>query len=232
MANKDWDAPATVKATLAFQIIWVIVGVVQLIFLFKNLGALPMAARGPYILLGVVTFCLTLYNILAAVLTRVDFTDFMMESNVVTASSFFWDVDAAFRPAVVLYLLHQRGDILRAGNANTITPLSTHIWKRVLDWVLTALAWIMYTAAMGTIASLDAAYYNDTFYDYDTLENLRLASRGLGQTGFALVILLVINLVVSTVVQFIQGKSTKSNDLVRNPMNDAPVLLTVGILGH
>jgi hypothetical protein len=232
MATKDWDAPATVKATLAFQIIWVIVGVVQLIFLFKNLGALPTAARGPYILLAVVTFCLTVYNIFAAVLTRVDFSDFMTESNVITASTFFWDVDAAFRPAVVLYLLHQRGDILRAGKSNAITPLSTHTWKRVLDWVLTALAWVMYTGAMGAIASLDVTYYNGAFYDYDTLENLRLASRGLEQTGFALVILLVINLVVSTVVQFIQGKGTNPGDLVRKPMDDAPLLLTVGILGH
>jgi len=95
-----WAAPATVKATLAFQIIWIIVGFVQLIYILKNLGALPTAARGPYILLAVVTLCLTLYNISAAVLTRVDFTDFMTSSNVNTASSFFWDVDAAFRPAL------------------------------------------------------------------------------------------------------------------------------------
>jgi hypothetical protein len=217
MANKGWDAPATVKATLAFQIIWVIVGFVQLIFLFKNLGALPTGARGPYILLAVVTVCFTLYNVLAAVLTRVDFPDFMTASNVITASSFFGNVDAAFRPAVVLYLLHQRGDILRAGKANAITPLSTYIWKRVLDWVLSALAWIMYTAAMGATASLNAAQYGGVFYNYNTSKNLRLASRGLGQTGFALVILLVINLVISTIIQFVQEKGTKPGDLVRNP---------------
>jgi hypothetical protein len=178
-----------------------------------------------YVCLGaVVTLCLTVYNILAAVLTRVDFTDFMTSSNVNTASAFFWDVDAAFRPSVVLYLLHQRGDVLRAEKANAITPLSAHIWKRILDWVLTALAWVMFTGSMGAIASLDAIYYNGAFYDDDFLENLRLAGRGLGLTGFALVILLVINLAVSTIVQFTQAKGTKSGDLVRKSMNDAPLL--------
>jgi hypothetical protein len=194
-----------------------------LIYIVKNLRALPIAARGPYILLAVVTFCLTLYNLLAALYTRVRYLNSRTASNLIPASTFFWNVDAAFRPAVVLYLLHQRGDVLRAVKANTITPLSTYIWKRVLDWVMAGLAWVMYTGAMAAAASRMANFYGINW------TRLYYASRGLGETGLTLMLLLIINLVVSTIVQFIQGKDTKSGDLVRNPLIIPPSLLIAPI---
>ena len=109
----------------------------------------------------------------------------------------------------LLYLLHQLGDVLRAVKANTSTPLSTYIWKRVLDWVMTGLAWVMYTGAMGPTASSLADFYRTNW------TSLYYASKGLGQTGLALMLLLI-NLAVFTIVQSVQGKDTKSGDLVRN----------------
>lgn len=211
--DDGWDAPGNLKAYFAFLIIWAIVALVQLIYILKNLSAIPsMAARGPYILLAFVTICVMLYYLLNALDYRLDILDDIAENSLYTAVTFFWSVDAPFRPMVVLYLLHGRGDILRAVKARTMIPLSTYLWKRILDWVLTALAWVMYIAEIGVTATRLDDIYGAYYYPRQSAALLR-AGVGLGNTGLALTLLLYINLIVSTIVQFVQGKGT-SGDLV------------------
>jgi phage-related holin len=176
-----------------------------------------MAARGPYIMLAVVTFCYGLYNLLAAILTRADTLDYIQSNSIFIAAEFFGNVDFAFRPAVVLYLIHVRGDVLRALTATS--PLSTQVWKRILDWVLTVLIWVMLTASMGVTATKFAAVANGT-WDFTQSNTFYQISLGLGQTGLAFLILLIINVAVSVVVQYIRGGGPQRSDLVRQKLTD------------
>jgi hypothetical protein len=215
---KNWDAPGETKAAFAFEIIWFIGSLIQLTAILKNLKGIPsMAARGPYILLAVVTFFLVLYYLLTAILTRDDGLAYSDGNALLSAANFFGDTDGTFRPVVVLYLLHVRGDVLRALKGNMTSPLSTQTWKRILDWALTALAWVMFTASVGVSATQLAEFANG---DYDNLEQLYQASLGLSQTGLAFLILLIIILVVSVIVQFLQGKGIPTADLVRKRLSD------------
>jgi len=204
---------------MAFEVIWFTFSLIQLTYIFKNLKGIPsMAARGPYIMLAFVTFCLGLYYLLAAIVTRAADNLSASDANSLNfAAEFFFNTNAAFKPAMVLYLIHVRGDVLRAIKGNTTSPLSTQIWKRILDWVLTGLAFVMFTGAMGVSATQVAEYSN---YDYDTFEQLYQASLGLSQTGLAFVVLLIITLVVSVIVEFSQGKRIPTNDLVRKRLDD------------
>jgi len=166
-----------------------------------------MAGRAPYILLMVITVSLGIWQVLYAVYLRTStILDRPTLISIYTAGTFFVYLDTAFIPAVVLYLVHQRGDILRAVRGNTTAPLATHLWKRILDWALTGLTFVMAIAAMGVYS--------------DYLNSLVLALHrtylDLGHAAVAFATLLCIDVFISVIVQFVQGKDTQPADLVRN----------------
>jgi hypothetical protein len=205
---------------MAFQIVWFTFSLIQLSYIFKNLKGIPsMAARGPYIMLAFLTLCLGVYSLLDAILTRLGGLTLLNGNALNSAAVIFLNFDVAFKPAVVLYLIHVRGDVLRAVKGNTTSPLSTQIWKRILDWVLAALAFIMFTGAI-SVTTAQLAEFDSGNYDQDYLQQLYHASLGLAHTGIAFVVLLVVTLTVSVIVQFIQGKGTLTNDLVRKRLDD------------
>lgn len=214
-AIKNWDAPGLTKAAFAFQIIWFIFTLVELIFILARLSGLPSwASRGPFILLAFVTLFAVTFYLMFAIITRIEITDFTIGSQVSTALAFLDAVQAAFLPAVILYLIHLRGGVLRVVKGNTASPLASKIWKRILDWILVILTFVFLLARMGIIATLYAGVDNMTLTVHQTLQ-LVDTSISLGHTWIAFAMLLYGDIVVSLIVHFIQSRRAQASDPVR-----------------
>lgn len=215
---------------MAFEIIWTITSIIQLVYILKNLKVIPSAiARGPYIMLAGITLTVTLYHGLYSILVRVYNTSQMEANAMVATVQFFWVVDTAFRPAVVLYLVHQRGNVLQAIENYTRIPLSTQLWKRILDWVLVALAFVAYIGWMGTITTYRTIYNNPGTESHDQGGGIFRAALGLAQAGLGLTVLLCINVVASLIIQSVKGDSPTMRDLVSTDPTMFRALLIVGI---
>jgi hypothetical protein len=97
---------------------------------------LPWSACGPYLLHILVIFLLAVAYIVVAVYLRLT-TDLShrMADALWIFSAFLFEIEIAFRPALVLYLLHVRGSILRETyQAKGFRPLMSKLWKRIFDW--------------------------------------------------------------------------------------------------
>lgn len=173
-----------------------------------------MASRGPFILLAFVTLCAAVFYLMWAISTRVDIIDTVIQAQVNSALQFLNGVQSAFLPAVILCLIHLRGGVLRASKGNTISPLASQLWKRILDWVLVALTFIFAIAQMGVIATLYAAFEDGSLTDDQSIQ-LFDASVALGHTFIAFQTLLYVDVIVSLIVHFIQSRRAQSSDLVR-----------------
>ena len=210
---------------MAFYIIWFLLGVILLFFVFMNLSAIrPASARGPYVILAITTICFAVYNLLYGILIRIQDIQPADDLALTTSGSLLWNIAIAFLPGVVLYLLHQRGDVLRAIRGNTTSPLASQVWKRIVDWILVVIAFAMFTGAVGIDAQLFATLY-ESDYDYgygyeteseDDLEALYQSSQDLWKAGLAFATLLAIDVLISSIIQFVQGRSAQPPDLVGN----------------
>jgi hypothetical protein len=219
---KSWNAPANLKVSLAFEIIWFIVSLVQLIYIFINLGKIPsMSARGPYIVLALLTMFTMAYYLLFAIWTRLSteidpITSDQMQIGLV----FLTAVDNALRPAVILYLIHQRGDLLRSKD-NATVPLVIQTWKRALDWVLVALAFIFGFSSGAVYAAEVEALQTSYTAQY---RQLGLGYKGLGHTISTFVTLLAIDVIVSLILCYVHARKARSGDLVRRRSQYCPLL--------
>jgi len=201
---------------MGFGIIWAILSLIQILLILANFRAMSWPAHGPYIVLAFSTLCYGLASLLFAIMVRLtcDWVPAISDASAyLSSSSFLQNVDSALRPAVVLYLLHQRGGVLQAVHNNAITLLSTQLWKRILDWVLVVLCFVMYTASMGLLAN-SPAIFRDGFTTYFASLSAYQASVNLGYAGIAFSLFLCIDIFVSLVFQGIQAKGR--DDLVRN----------------
>jgi hypothetical protein len=213
--NDNWDAPGVVKAQMAFNLIFFIVGLVQLAYVLKNLPKIPsIAARAPYILLAVVILFTVALHLTSAIYIRI-VEDLLRETayQISLTMQFFYAVDTAFRPAVILYLIHNRAGLLLATLANKTHPLTSQIWKRILDWVLVGITFVFYIAYMGVNGTYYASLVNGTATNSQYRQYLN-ANRGLGHTLTAMVVLFAIDIIFSLITLFIHGKRAQAADLV------------------
>ena len=198
---------------MAFQIIWAALSLIQLVWILKNLRKIPsMAARGPYIMLVIVTFFTFLLYLLGGISTRV--TLYWVEAGKLSASiTVYYALVTAFQPAVILWLIHQRGALLGASKGNGISPFTSQIWKQVLDWVLVAVTFILYIASAANRASFFTDVGNGKIRN---IQQFLSVDHGLAHTLVALSIVLAIDVAISSIALLMQGKRAQWNDLVRN----------------
>lgn len=130
-----------------------------------------------------------------------------------STTAFFGAVNGVFLPAVVLYLLHLRGNVLRGMKGNTVAPIASRFWKRILDWSWVILTFIFYMAQLGyreswTNKMLGSIITQDIFQQYLNI------TYGLAHTVTALYFLLCLNVFVSLVVHFVQSKNAQAGNPV------------------
>ncbi|KIM29001.1 hypothetical protein M408DRAFT_329040 [Serendipita vermifera MAFF 305830] len=210
-----WVAPPLTIAALTWQIL-LGMAATFLFFLIITITLLrvsPWSARGPYLLLAFVTLALIASCVLSAVSMRSLVIDNITKLRLSSASSFLGAVQDAFLPAVILYLLHLRGNVLRGVKGNTVTPIASQLWKRILDWSWVTLTFIFYLVLLGYRANwynnlLSSMLTEDLFRQYVNI------SRGLAYTIDALRFLLFLNVIVSMIVHFVQSKNAQARDPV------------------
>lgn len=78
----------------------------------------------------------------------------------------FGAVADVFLPTVVLYLLHLRGNVLRGVKGNTITPIASRLWRRILDWSWVILTFLLHMVVLG----YQAAWRNNTLNSGVTMD--------------------------------------------------------------
>lgn len=204
---------------MAFEIIWSIAALVQLIYVFKNLSKVPSGSRGPYILLAVVAFATFLYYLIWAIWTRIAYADdrdlsSSIPNKISVCITACFTIVAPFLSAVVLWILQSRGAVLRASKNSTISPLSSLLWKRIVDWVLVGITFILYIASMGNFAAfvtaVETSYVSSAAY-----QRYSKTSQGLSHTILAFLLLLCIDIVATSITLFVQAKRAQWTDPVR-----------------
>ncbi|KIM34029.1 hypothetical protein M408DRAFT_18990 [Serendipita vermifera MAFF 305830] len=216
--DDSWDAPGVQKACMAFGIIFAVLSLVQFVYILKNLTKIPFASpRTPYIILAIVTFFTFLWYLLYGILLRLrdDILDSLTSNQINAAINGLWTMVVAFQPAAVLLLLQQRGSVLQASRGNTISVFSSLLWKRIVDWVLVVITFIMYIAYVGNYAAYLAgvesgSYSTSKYYAY------LAASKGLSYTGTAFVLLMFLDVIITSIVLFIQSKRAQWTDPVKS----------------
>lgn len=143
---------------------------------------------------------------------RDDILDTLPSNQLEAAILGLFTVVIAFQPAAVLLLLQQRGSILGASKGNAVSPFSSLLWKRIVDWVLIGLTFIIYIASMGNYAAYATAM--DTGYSTRSFSAYMAASKGISYAGTALGLLLFLNVIITSIVLFVQAKRAQWTDPV------------------
>lgn len=163
-------------------------------------------------MLVVVTIFNFLYYLLYGVSTRLRGEVPAFTDGIYLATLGITALVVAFQPAAVLFLLQQRGSVLQASKGNTISPFSSSLGKKIVDWVLVGLTFIVYIAYMGNVAAYATAA--DSGFSSASYLAYLAASRGLAYAGAAIFLLLCINVITTSIVLFVQAKQAQWIDLV------------------
>jgi hypothetical protein len=202
---------------MAFNIIFFVITLVQLGMAAKRFRFVEtLASKAPYILLTVVLLFSALFYLVAAIFTRVQGDmSFLSAVNFAAFVNFLWATILAFFPAIPLYIIYVRGDIHQAaqGTTNPFNPIMSQMWKRILDWALVGLVYILKIAVLGMTTSLNIAYYNDTISYYQYLDRF-YARRDLAHAAHSFLVILYANVIASAIFMFIQLRGRQIVDEV------------------
>ncbi|KAG8821339.1 hypothetical protein FRC17_009849 [Serendipita sp. 399] len=211
--SDNWDAPPQVKAQLAALIIWCIIIIVQFGLILTRLKFLPTdrIARAPYILLSIVAICTAFAYLLWSILLRVESMSSQTATNINALTSFLFCIDTAFRPAVLLWLVHIRGQTTYRVLGKQAKLWVTQFWKRIVDWSLVAITFLFGISAMAVYAQYRQMRLQLTSA---AINNYIKAYNGLSWTVIAFSTLLSINVIVSLVTLKVSQGRAKITDLV------------------
>ncbi|CCA69421.1 hypothetical protein PIIN_03321 [Serendipita indica DSM 11827] len=116
--------------------------------------------------------------------------------NLASVVNFLLPIDWAFRPGVCLWLVHLRGNLSRITQSKTTKPWISQFWKRIVDWSLVVIVFLVGISQMAVLANkwvlLDRHQLTPT--EYRTYLNV---DRGLKFTSVAFGVLLEMNVIVS-----------------------------------
>lgn len=198
---------------MIFYIIFGVLHLVLLCLIAKRLNQLPTwLARGPYIFLCIISFFLFGGYILAGTYTRIlDNLPRKVAADLQAFINFLFEVDVAFRPAAVLYLIHVRGTILeRSLGKGAFRPAMSQLWKKIFDWtyaVITYIVWMVFVGYNHYIL-VHPASSSAQFNKYsDTRRRIVDAATSVTLAFYVIVI-------VSSIIMFVQIKSRKLTDSV------------------
>lgn len=178
----NWNAHPLVKATFAFEIIWFVFSLYQLCFpVFYH--RLPEGTRRPYIVLLFATLATVVYYLMAAIETNVrGRIHSVITDRMNIATSILYILPVVLQPAAVLSLARQ---------LSISKP-----WKRILDWTLVGVTFILYIAAL---ANNYVAAGRTAIPTPSLVELYARTSQALGHTVTALVVLLSLDVIISSI---------------------------------
>lgn len=158
--DDGWHVPGAVKAVMAFQIIWSVIIFGLFVVILRRLCFVPPGryTRAPYILLSIVAGTLSLSYLLSAILRRTSRAEsnvsLTLLHNLGLIVNFLWNIAFAFEPAVCLWLIHLRGKLTTTTEGKSVNPWVSQLWKRIVDWLLVALTFIISIVLIAILAIL------------------------------------------------------------------------------
>ncbi|KAG8828869.1 hypothetical protein FRC19_000257 [Serendipita sp. 401] len=220
------------RAALALELTWAALSGLLFIFVVFRLFKIQVdfTPRGPYILLSLVAFALTIGDALKAVQLREDI-DVPKWYKVVTASGILKTFAQVFGYAVLLWLTHTRGQAFSGSRPGLSSPIVARTWKRMADWGLASVTFIYIVAlsAYQTTQNLDymrniGNHSTSEFEDYQRFVKI---SKKLRHVSIVLLLLLAINVVASLLALWFAQRGAKFTDLVvtRLLITGAPFVL-------
>ncbi|CCA73925.1 hypothetical protein PIIN_07878 [Serendipita indica DSM 11827] len=222
--HDSWSAPGTIKAAMAFEIIYFVVILGEFIIICRRLRLVPPGryTRAPYILLAIVAGALALSYLVSAIVTRISSYelgipdhDYPIETmrGLNTFDWFLKNIDASFRPAVCLWLIHLRVNLAGKAEGSTSTPWMEHLWKRIVDWSLVAINFIIDTCWMGIIAD-GYIFYTSNYLVPANFFYYTRSWRELNLADLSIELILTLNVIVSLIGLGVSQKKKKFNDAI------------------
>ncbi|KAG8858832.1 hypothetical protein FRB91_009236 [Serendipita sp. 411] len=206
--------PPIIKATYAFEVIWAVAAALLFLWILCRLTILPIKAtpRGPYVLLAFTSLCAAIAFVLSAVPFEVNMpTDVYLKT--MMSSAFICDVSRALGPAVILWLLHIRGQVFGNSKPGYTSSNSARIWKRGVDWSFVAITFIALISfhAYNLAKNLELVYHGINYETY--LEYQKIMTR-MRHATTALIFLLAINITGAVLLLRVTQKRAKYSDPV------------------
>lgn len=167
----------------------------------------------PFILAALALLLLVGIQAMAAIKLRLNL-DTLVYYKLLRGIDFLYAIELALRHAAFFLLIHQRGKLLQPSAQNRINiPVVALLWKRIVDWVLIAIAFLVYItyAAIATSVNFNRSISPQTLKAYTD------AIQGLDHVITAMVILLAINVIASSWALYSASRRAKSTDLVCYP---------------
>ncbi|KAG8871769.1 hypothetical protein FRC20_010214 [Serendipita sp. 405] len=215
-ASDDWDAPPTIKALFAFQVIWAILTAILFLFTVFKLTRVrsKITHRGPYLLLAVVFILFSISFTLSAAPIRVTFhPDVYLR--IVFSSVMIGDFSRTFSSAAILWLVHIRGAALPSPQSDMSSPAVIRPWKRYVDCALVLGIFILELAIHGYTLDRNLAYLRTISAIGRYEEFVKVATR-LRHVISTVVVLLAINVIASLAAIKVAHRRTKFTDPVIN----------------
>lgn len=212
--DDNWGAPGVVKADMAFRIIWFIVSLCLFGAMLRRLRLVPSGryTRAPYILLSIVTGTTSIGYLLSAILLRgASGMSSSLMHNLDAVTSVLWNINSAFQPAVCLWLVHLRGRLTGATQAKSAKPWVSHFWKRIVDWSLVAITFILGISTMAIVANGWTLYDGRQISDGQLFEIIAV-SRQLNYAVFTFGLLLSVDIMVSLIALRMSQKRVSFTD--------------------
>jgi hypothetical protein len=117
---------------------------------------------------------------------------------------------------VLLYIAHQRGFLFRASQGKAVKPLAAQLWKRILDWTLVAITFLLLLSYSAILANEDKLIENGTlsfagYYNYADVLN------GFSHAITGMVVILAIDIFVTLLTLWLAQRRVKFRDPVSVP---------------
>jgi hypothetical protein len=194
----------------------------QLVLLLKQIRNVTRGAcRRPFIILTVLILALGIGYIAGAFAIRLS-TEILLVVSVDTVNSisfvddFFYFINSAFLPIVPLSLIHVRGSALRSSQGTTFDPLMSRKWKKIFDWALVGLNYILSIVYFSLLVYRISAFNHDEI-DEETDDKLATHSTRLYDAILAFKLASCLDVIISSIIMFVQTKKQSLTDPVCFP---------------
>ncbi|CCA76120.1 hypothetical protein PIIN_10120 [Serendipita indica DSM 11827] len=202
--SRTWYAPPEIQAGTVFEFIWSVVLFGLFVTILRRLHLVPPGryARAPYILLSIVAGASSISHLVSGVLFVATRVEHGLQFNVMHGLSAFGiclaHIDLAFGPAVCLWLIHLRGSLAPTVEAKPLHLWVSQSWKRILDWLLVAVTFIL-AISMTVIINIVWMEYGAGHLRGDQVTHFLIVNRNLNFAVVAFGLLLSIDIAVSLI---------------------------------
>jgi hypothetical protein len=194
----------------------------QLVLLLKQIRNVARgASRRPFIILAILILALGIAYIADALGIRVSTPPILSidTSNAIAfVYDFFYFINTAFLPIVPLSLIHVRGSALRSSQGTILDPIMSRKWKRIFDWALIGLVYILLVTYFATVVYRISAF-NHGEIDLETDDKLATHSMYLNDAIVAFKLAAYLDVIISSIIMFVQTKKQNLTDPVCFPFS-------------